>query len=753
MSKLAKLAKLRAQQREAEQQQPQPLEQNDKPILEEDSVKPLTSSPAPLSKLAALAKSRSSKSTTNIATGATTDATESATNVSANITPTNKLHSSILDQFTNKSSSSESLSLRPLPALLRHKLKLKNTGEQKTQTDSEVNSQKEHGSISLPFQIPFDIQLDNSLILETPKESVSVLWCPEQKQQKQQQQQLQQLYGSEQNSNLDNTSQKRRKLLGSILQPLTNFNISTEKTTKTKENFNKPSPDDEVLNAQKQAFEGVKALLINEQKEQQQQQIQKDKNSAAKIKETKPFKKINIEDEISKNPFFAKPHKSFVVIGHVDAGKSTLMGRLLFDYGIVDAKTVNKLVKESEKIGKGSFALAWIMDQTEEERSHGVTVDICATDFEVASTRFTAIDAPGHKDFVPQMISGVSNADFALLVIDSITGEFEAGFALDGQTKEHTILAKNFGVQKLCVVVNKMDKEDWSQVRFDAIKNQMLEYLTSDEVGFEPSQVDFIPISGLTGNNVVKRDDSINAFSWYTGLTLGQYLETIDIEDQNNKQLVIRDPFYFSVQDVYRDKGDLKVNGKVTSGYVQAGETLVAYPSGEALQVQTVKVALNLVDFAIKGQLATLSFKTSQLSNEAVDPIRVGDILSKQGTLIKVTKSFTASIHLFNMDKPLIVGMPFVLFRNSSQTPARISNIVEITNSDKKKKKKKKILHLNSKQTAIVEIEVDEGNSIPITTYEDNAKIGRIVLRREGRTIGAGTVISTDVNSKVETTD
>ncbi|KAK6875743.1 Elongation factor 1 alpha-like protein [Candida tropicalis] len=519
--------------------------------------------------------------------------------------------------------------------------------------------------------------------------------------------------------------QKRRRLYDSIFHPITNLNLSLEKITKVKENFAKPSPDDVVLEAQKQAFEGVKNLKITP-----------DQQQSKKPKETKPFKKIDIAKEIASSSDYIKPRKSFVVIGHVDAGKSTLMGRLLFDFGIVDAKTVNKLVKEAEKAGKGSFALAWVMDQTEEERSHGVTVDICATDFETSTTKFTAIDAPGHKDFVPQMIGGVSQADFALLVVDSISGEFEAGFALDGQTKEHTILAKNFGIEKICVAVNKMDKEDWNENRFDAIKTQMTEFLTGPDVEFRPDQIDFVPISGLTGNNVVKRDDSIQEFKWYNGPTLAQYIENVELEKTSDK--VTSEPFFVSVHDVYKDKGELKVSGKISSGVISAGETIVALPSHESLQVQSLKVSKKPVDFAISGELTHFAFKTSHLENEDSDPIRIGDLLTKPGSPVKTVNKFIASLHLFNMDKPLLVGMPFVLFRNNTQVPARVSKIIEIVNS---KKKKKKILHLVSRQTAIVEIELDGNKTLPLTKYEDNKILGRIVIRREGVTIGAGTVV------------
>ncbi|KAI5949399.1 hypothetical protein KGF54_005634 [Candida jiufengensis] len=680
MSKLAQLAKQRALQREKE------LQNNNSQSESQDSILPSK----PQSKLAALAKARSSNQS-----------------LQSNVSNT-----SILDQFLSNPSSSTVTTEQPRSSILKFKRKNIDSKEKSpssvplsTETEKPTTTPKTEQSEP---HISFDISLDDSIILNTPKDNVSIFWF----------------------QNTENDL-KRRRLENSIYDSITN--IPSEKINKTKESFNKPSPDDEILNAQKQAFDGVGKLSIKEETIEPTSQSITQSQSKNKVKDSKPFKKLDINDELTINPNNNKPHKSFVVIGHVDAGKSTLMGRLLFDYGIVDAKTVNKLVKESEKIGKGSFALAWIMDQTEEERNHGVTVDICATDFEVKSNRFTAIDAPGHKDFVPQMIGGVSNADFALLVIDSITGEFEAGFALDGQTKEHTILAKNLGIEKICVVVNKMDKEDWNENRFDAIKTQMLEFLTSDDIDFKPEQITFIPISGLTGNNVVKRDNSIESFKWYTGPTLGQYLETVPIEKNSNN--LLDEPFYFSVHDVYKDKGELKVIGKITNGVIQAGETVIAYPSEEALQVQSIKSGQNLVDFAISGDLVTLLFKVNQLSNESIDSIRIGDILTKTNSQIKTTKNFTASLHLFNMDKPLLVGMPFVLFRNSSQVPARITKIIDITNSTKKKKK---ILHLTSKQTAIVEIEID--GSLPLTTYEDNSKLGRIVIRREGQTIGAGKV-------------
>lgn len=534
----------------------------------------------------------------------------------------------------------------------------------------------------------------------------------------------------------------KRKLIEHSIEvfgTLTNVDFGIEKIATAKENFKAPSPDDTIISAQKQAFsERMEALSIKPEG------LSKVSAPQKTVKPTKPKSNIDLRKVLASSLAHLKPRKSFVVIGHVDAGKSTLMGRILFDFGIVDARTVNKLVREAEKAEKGSFALAWIMDQTSEERSHGVTIDICATDFETAHTKFTAIDAPGHRDFVPQMIGGVCQADFALLVVDAITGEFEAGFMMDGQTKEHTILAKSLGMERICVVINKMDSENWSQDRFDAIKSQLMNYLTGDEVGFTTNQVDFVPLSGLTGNNVVKRDSSISAFSWYTGPTLGQYIEEIELQSTVNTcdgesvaDQLMTEPFLLSVHDTFKEKGEIIVSGKVASGVIETGELIVASPSNEHLQVQTIQVASKKVDYAIRGDLIQMSFKASQVENDLVDTFQTGDIISKLDSPVKSVKKFTAAIHLFNLTKPLLVGSPFVLFRNNCQVPARVSKLVEVTSGERRKKK---TLHLVSKQTAIVEIEV-ETNLFAATKYDDSKTLGRIVMRMEGVTVGAGQIL------------
>jgi len=197
-----------------------------------------------------------------------------------------------------------------------------------------------------------------------------------------------------------------------------------------------------------------------------------------------------------------KPRLSVVVVGHVDAGKSTLMGHLLADLGVVSSRLVAKFAKEAREAGKASFAYAWVLDEGATERARGITVDVGVNFFETRSARFTLLDAPGHRDFVPNMIVGAAQADVAVLVVDASPGEFEAGFSAGGQTKEHAALVRNFGVTQLVVAVNKLDMAGWAQARFNAVRDELLRYLL--QIGFARDKVVFVPVAGLSGVNLVR---------------------------------------------------------------------------------------------------------------------------------------------------------------------------------------------------------------------------------------------------------
>jgi elongation factor 1 alpha-like protein len=212
-----------------------------------------------------------------------------------------------------------------------------------------------------------------------------------------------------------------------------------------------------------------------------------------------------------------------VVLGHVDAGKSTLMGQVLLQLDYVQKRTIAKYQKQAAELGKASFALAWVMDEDESERERGVTMELATKFISTPRHDLVILDAPGHADFIPSMITGAASADVGILVVAATRGEFEAGFHVGGgQTREHVVLARGLGVSQLIVAVNKLDAVEWNRDRFLEIKSSLLPFLTSN--GFAQKRIRFIPISGLTGENVKTRSSELLA-NWYNGPTL---LDAID---------------------------------------------------------------------------------------------------------------------------------------------------------------------------------------------------------------------------------
>ena len=219
-----------------------------------------------------------------------------------------------------------------------------------------------------------------------------------------------------------------------------------------------------------------------------------------------------------------KPHVNLVVIGHVDAGKSTSTGHLIYKCGGIDKRTIEKFEKESTEKGKGSFKYAWVLDKLKAERERGITIDISLWKFTTEKFYFTIIDAPGHRDFIKNMITGTSQADCALLVISAAQGEFEAGVSQEGQTREHALLAFTLGVKQMIVVINKMDTESvkWKEERYNEIKGNVREFLKT--VGYNPDKILYVPISGWLGDNMLEPSPMM---PWYKGATLLQALDTI----------------------------------------------------------------------------------------------------------------------------------------------------------------------------------------------------------------------------------
>ncbi|CAJ0893739.1 2930_t:CDS:10 [Entrophospora sp. SA101] len=424
--------------------------------------------------------------------------------------------------------------------------------------------------------------------------------------------------------------------------------------------------------------------------------------TSTKTPTQKGNKRIDIIEEYNKRNA-EKESLNLVIIGHVDAGKSTLMGHLLYLLGEVNDKTMKKYERESSKIGKSSFAYAWVLDETEEERNRGITIDIAMTKFETKNKRFTLLDAPGHRDFIPNMISGAAQADAAILVIDATVGEFEAGFDANGQTKEHALLARSLGVQQLVVAINKLDNVEWSKDRFDIIVSKLSQFLLS-QVGFKKKGVFYIPCSGLTGDNLLKKTDKL--LDWYSGPTL---IEQIDKFEPPVR--LIEKPFRLSITDFFKGgSGSLSgitVAGRIETGSLQIGDELIIIPGKGHATVKAI-------------QVLNESFKWA---------VAVGSILCPISNPVPLSSQLLVRIVVFEVKIPITRGYNVILHRQSLNEPAIITRLKSIIDKTTGEQIKKNPRHIPKSTAAIVEIQLPN-RPIPIETFKDNKELGRIMIRK-----------------------
>ncbi|XP_055288812.1 HBS1-like protein isoform X2 [Moschus berezovskii] len=443
-------------------------------------------------------------------------------------------------------------------------------------------------------------------------------------------------------------------------------------------------------------------------------------------KSSKLRQQIDIKAELEKRQG-GKQLLNLVVIGHVDAGKSTLMGHLLYLLGDVNKRTMHKYEQESKKAGKASFAYAWVLDETGEERERGVTMDVGMTKFETKTKVITLMDAPGHKDFIPNMITGAAQADVAVLVVDASRGEFEAGFETGGQTREHGLLVRSLGVTQLAVAVNKMDQVNWQQERFQEITGKLGHFLK--QAGFKESDVAFIPTSGLSGENLITRSQSSELTKWYKGLCL---LEQID--SFKPPQRSIDKPFRLCVSDVFKDQGSgFCVTGKIEAGYIQTGDRLLAMPPNETCTAKGITLHDEPVDWAAAGDHVSLT-----LVGMDIIKINVGCIFCVPKEPIKVCTRFRARILIFNIEIPITKGFPVLLHYQTVSEPAVIKRLISVLNKSTGEVTKKKPKLLTKGQNALVELQTQR--PVALELYKDFKELGRFMLRYSGSTIAAGVV-------------
>ncbi len=423
-----------------------------------------------------------------------------------------------------------------------------------------------------------------------------------------------------------------------------------------------------------------------------------------------------------------KPHINLVVIGHVDHGKSTLVGHLLFRLGFVDEKTLRQLEDEAKKKGKESFKFAWLMDRLKEERERGVTIDLSFVKFETKKYYFTIIDAPGHRDFIKNMITGASQADAAILVVSARKGEFEAGMSAEGQTREHLILAKTMGIDQMIVAVNKMDAPDvnYSQKRYQQIVAILKKFMKG--LGYKVDQIPFIPVSAWTGENLIERSPNM---PWYNGPTL---VEALDNYIQPPKKPVDK-PLRIPIQNVYTIPGVGTVPvGRVETGVLRVGDRIVFMPPGVVGEVRSIEMHHQPIQQAEPGD--NIGFNVRGVSKK---DIKRGDVAGHVDKPPTVAEEFTARIFVIWHPSAITVGYSPVIHAHTASVAARITEIQAKLDPRTGQVVEKNPQFLKMGDAAIVKFKPIK--PMVIEKFSEFPQLGRFAMRDMGKTVGIGVVI------------
>ncbi len=410
---------------------------------------------------------------------------------------------------------------------------------------------------------------------------------------------------------------------------------------------------------------------------------------------------------------------NLVFIGHVDHGKSTLIGRLLYDSGSLSEQEYRKLEAEAKEQGKATFAFAYAMDRLKEERKRGVTIDVAYKKFKGKKNNFTIIDAPGHKDFVKNMITGTSQADAAVLVVAAKEG-------IKPQTKEHSFLAQVMGIKQLIVAINKMDEVNYDKGRFEELQKELEKLLTG--VGFKPENIQFIPTSAWKGDNVVKDKGQL---SWFSGPTLIDALDKLEAPP-----LPIDKPLRLPVQDVYNIKGVGTVPvGRVETGVLKPGDKIIVNPSGKTGEVKTIEMHHEQLDKAEPGD--NIGFNVRGLGKEDVQR---GDVVGPVNNPPTIAEEFIAQIVVLNHPTAIPVNYTPVFHIHTAQLSCQIVEIQKKLDPKTGAVKEENPKFLKTGDAAIVKVKPTK--PVVVEEYKKFPQLGRFAIRDMGQTVAAGMVIS-----------
>ncbi|MCS7145251.1 MAG: translation elongation factor EF-1 subunit alpha [Nitrososphaerota archaeon] len=421
-----------------------------------------------------------------------------------------------------------------------------------------------------------------------------------------------------------------------------------------------------------------------------------------------------------------KPHLNLIVIGHVDHGKSTTMGHFLVLNKTIDERQLKQLEEEAKRLGKETFVYAFIMDSIKEERERGLTIQLSFQKFETKKYYFTIIDAPGHRDFVKNMITGASQADAAILVVSAKKGEYEVGISAGGQTREHLFLAFMLGIRQFIVLINKMDDPsvNWLKERYDEVKQGVSALMR--QIGIDPSKISFIPISGWTGDNLVSRSDKM---PWYTGPTL---LEALDLFQEPAKP--IDKPLRLPIQAVYSIKGVGTVPvGRVETGLLKPGDQIIVTPGNIRAEVKSIEMHHTPLQQAVPGDNIGFNLKGVDKSQLAR-----GMVVSHVDSPCKVAEEFEAQIIVINHPTAVAVGYTPVMHIHTAQVAVKFKELKAKIDPRTGQVVEQNPQFLKTGDAALVVLQ--PLRPVALEAYSDFPQLGRFAIRDMGMTVAAGVV-------------
>ncbi|MGB9732748.1 MAG: translation elongation factor EF-1 subunit alpha [Candidatus Micrarchaeia archaeon] len=413
-----------------------------------------------------------------------------------------------------------------------------------------------------------------------------------------------------------------------------------------------------------------------------------------------------------------KPHLNLIFIGHIDHGKSTTVGRLLYETGAISEQDIKKMKEEAAKYNKPTFEFAFVMDQLKEERERGITIDIAHKEFQTPKYYFTIIDAPGHRDFVKNMITGASQADAAVLVVSCVDG-------VQAQTREHAYLAKVLGINQLIVGINKMDAANYDRVKYEDTRNSIINLLKT--IGYDTSKILTIPYSALAGDNVKTKSDKM---PWYNGPTLLEALDTFQVPPKP-----VDKPLRLPIQDVYSISGFGTVPvGRVETGVMKPGDQIIIMPPGVKTEVKSIEMHHQQLQKAEPGDNIGFNIKGVDKKD-----IKRGDVVGPANNPPTVAQEFTAQIVVINHPTAIAPGYTPVFHIHTAQVAATITEIIEKKDPKTGQSLQKNPEFIKNGDVAIVKVRPTK--PVVIEKYSEFPQLGRFAIRDMGQTVAAGVVL------------